>query len=467
MYNNYTKKTVLDTSTFVLKRINYFLVLIILVLSSFFILNFYLYIKALNEFSYLVVSNVFLFDRSFNTFFLFNVKLGLDIYGFILIFLAFFVGFFALIASDNKIKNLNSNFFFYFNYFLFVVYALVSIEDVISLFLFYELLLIPSFFFVYFISYTRKAIQASLYFVIWTQVGSILVLIGIIYMLSITGNSSFSFIRAFLFKQNEAYLIYSLFFLGFGFKVPIWPFHYWLTKTHVESPSGFSIYLSGFLVKTALFSFFKLSNLISCEIETVFFSTIAFIGAIDASIKMWGQSDLKKLVAYCTIQEMNLILLMLLLGDSGIAICAIVFSAAHAFLSSLMFFIVDCIYRRFHSRSVYSIQGLLHVTPNLGIIIILMCVLYSGLPGTIKFSCEFFIFSTLMENSWLSCILLMFVVNVLGLIGFSKPWFNAVFGLPNAHMNNQALDLSWKEIYILLYSFFFFFLFNYTFLLSL
>lgn len=96
---------------------------------------------------------------------------------------------------------------------------------------------------------------------------------------------------------------------------------------------------------------------------------------------------------------MNLILLMLLLGDSGIAICAIVFSAAHAFLSSLMFFIVDCIYRRFHSRSVYSIQGLLHVTPNLGIIIILMCVLYSGLPGTIKFSCEFFIFSTLMENS--------------------------------------------------------------------
>jgi NADH-quinone oxidoreductase subunit M len=151
---------------------------------------------------------------------------------------------------------------------------------------------------------------------------------------------------------------------------------------------------------------------------------------------------LKKLVAYCTIQEMNLILLMLLLGDSSVAICAIVFSAAHAFLSSLMFFIVDCIYRRFHSRSVYSIQGLLHVTPNLGIIIVLMCVLYSGLPGTIKFSCEFFIFSTLMENSWLSCILLMFIVNVLGLIGFSKPWFNAIFGLPNTHMNNQVLDLS-------------------------
>jgi len=59
-----------------------------------------------------------------------------------------------------------------------------------------------------------------------------------------------------------------------------------LTKTHVEAPSGFSIYLSGFLVKSALFSFFKLTNLVSCEIETVFFSAIAFIGVIDASLKM-------------------------------------------------------------------------------------------------------------------------------------------------------------------------------------
>jgi NADH:ubiquinone oxidoreductase subunit 4 (subunit M) len=59
-----------------------------------------------------------------------------------------------------------------------------------------------------------------------------------------------------------------------------------LTKTHVEAPSGFSIYLSGFLVKSALFAFFKLTNLISCEIETVFFSSIAFIGVIDASLKM-------------------------------------------------------------------------------------------------------------------------------------------------------------------------------------
>jgi NADH:ubiquinone oxidoreductase subunit 4 (subunit M) len=94
-----------------------------------------------------------------------------------------------------------------------------------------------------------------------------------------------------------------------------------------------------------------------------------------------------------------------------------------------------------------------------------MCVLYAGLPGTIKFSCEFFIFSTLLENSWLSCIFLMFIVNVLGLIGFSKVWFNIIFGLPNITMNKRGLDLSWKEVYILCYVIFFFMIFNYSYLL--
>ncbi len=462
---NLKKKTDTKHNLF-LRNINYLLLTTLLIFSFYFMFLFYLYLKTLNSFLYFLHFNEFLYDRAFNTFFVFNFQFTFDIYSYILILLAFFVGFFSLLASDSRIKNLNTNFFFYFHYFLLIVYLFVSIEDLISIFIFYELLLIPSFLFIYFISYTKKAVQASLYFVIWTQFGSILVFLAILYIISLTGSSSFSSVRTFLFTSNEVYLIFFLLFLGFGFKIPIWPFHYWLTKTHVEASSGFSIYLSGFLVKSALFAFFKITNLLSFEVETVFFSVVAFIGSIDSSLKMWGQSDVKKLVAYCTIQEMNLILLMFLLGDASSNICGIVFSAAHAFLSAFMFYLVDCIYRRFHTRTVYSVQGLLQVTPNIGILIIVMCVIYAGLPGTIKFSCEFFIFSTLIENSWLSCIFLMFVVNVLGLIGFSKVWFNLVFGLPNKNMNTLVLDLSWKEIYILSYVLFFFFIFNYTYLLT-
>ena len=96
------------------------------------------------------------------------------------------------------------------------------------------------------------------------------------------------------------------------------------------------------------------------------------------------------------------------------------FSATHAFLSALMFYIVDCVYRRFHTRSLIEINGILHITPNLGIAIIFMLIFFSGIPGTIKFISEFYIFSGLLESSPSVCLLLMLVANVFGLIGFSK-----------------------------------------------
>jgi NADH-quinone oxidoreductase subunit M len=85
-----------------------------------------------------------------------------------------------------------------------------------------------------------------------------------------------------------------------------------------------------------------------------------------------------------------------------------------------MFYLVDCIYRRFNSRSVVEISGILQLTPMLAITIIIMCVLYAGLPGTLKFTCEFYIFLGLFEISPTICVLLFFIANVLGLIGFSK-----------------------------------------------
>jgi formate hydrogenlyase subunit 3/multisubunit Na+/H+ antiporter MnhD subunit len=69
------------------------------------------------------------------------------------------------------------------------------------------------------------------------------------------------------------------------------------------------MYLSGFLVKTALYGFYKLTNLLNNDVNSIFFSTIVILGILDASMKMWGQTDIKKLVAYCTIQEMNIIYL--------------------------------------------------------------------------------------------------------------------------------------------------------------
>ena len=159
------------------------------------------------------------------------------------------------------------------------------------------------------------------------------------------------------------------------------------------------MYLSGFLVKSAVYGFYKITNLLGNDINTTLFSTICIIGIVDSSLKMWGQTDLKKLVAYGTIQEMNLIFLTFCWGDSNAILGGILFSATHGALSALMFYIVDCLQRRFNSRNVVEISGVLQITPMLGIAIITMCVLYAGLPGTLKFTCEFYIFCGLFELS--------------------------------------------------------------------
>jgi NADH-quinone oxidoreductase subunit M len=117
---------------------------------------------------------------------------------------------------------------------------------------------------------------------------------------------------------------------------------------------------------------------------------------------------------------MNIIYLAMCWGDSFSINSVILFSATHAFLSALMFFLVDCIYRRYFTRSIIEVQGILQYTPNLSAVVILMVIFFAGLPGTLKFLVEFYIFSGVLDVSPVIACLLILVCNVIGLIGFTK-----------------------------------------------
>jgi len=428
-------------------------------LFTLFIFYFFKFFILSNSYS---IFGIFLVSPNIHINFLFCCfEFSVDFFGIILLLLGYFIGVLSLLALDNRIFWKNIKYLFLINIFVLIVYFYVFSTNILIFFLFYEFLLIPSFITVFYISPSRRAIQASLYFLIWTQIGSFLVLIVIAYLVSVVGSGDFFDIKSYNFSNIESFYIFLFLFLGFGFKVPIWPFHYWLTKTHVEAPAGFSMYLSGFLVKSALFGFYKITNNVGFNINTTIFSTICIIGIIDSSLKMWAQTDLKKLVAYGTIQEMNLIFLVFCWGDTNAILGGILFSVTHGALSALMFYIVDCVQRRFNSRSVIEISGLLQTTPMLGIIIIIMCILYSGLPGTLKFSCEFYIFCGLFEVSVFLTILLFLVANVFGLVGFSKCWFGVVFGMALKKHKTNPFDLNKKELFVLYTPIFFlcFFLF--------
>ena len=295
--------------------------MLISILISFFInlFSFWIFIKC-----YYNSLNFFLYSDNFlkNNLFFFNIplfnilsyKTSIEFFGFVFILLAYIVGLLSFLALDTRLFNKNIKYIFVCNFLIIVIHLFTIVNDLLLLFLFYESMLIPSFLFVYFVSPYRRGVQASIYFLIWTQIGSLLVLTSIVYMYYTIGNTSFESLRNFNFTYNECWFLFLLLFLGFGFKVPIWPFQFWLTKTHVEAPAGFSIFLSGFLVKTAVYGFYKISNEFGSEIDTSFFSVFCIMGVLDASLKMWGQLDLKKLVAYGTVQEMNLIYIAFLWG---------------------------------------------------------------------------------------------------------------------------------------------------------
>jgi hydrogenase-4 component F len=129
---------------------------------------------------------------------------------------------------------------------------------------------------------------------------------------------------------------------------------------------------------------------------------------------------LKKLIAYGTVQEMNLIFIAFCFGDSFFLIGGILFCITHAFLSAYFFYVVDCIQRRYGTRSITEISGLIHLNPNLGMIILFGVILYAGLPGTLKFVSEVYIFSSLVEVTPMVVVCLVFIVNFFGILGFSK-----------------------------------------------
>lgn len=103
-----------------------------------------------------------------------------------------------------------------------------------------------------------------------------------------------------------------LFFVGFGVKIPVWPFHYWLTRVHVESSTGFSIFLSGFLVKAAVFVCWKVIANLGVVAAHPGFVLLCLFSVLDGALKLATQTDVKKMVAFATVFEMGLIYLFML-----------------------------------------------------------------------------------------------------------------------------------------------------------
>lgn len=400
-------------------------------------------LKFIGATTILLLGSFLLLTLKFNTIntlsLFYNIAL-FDVFGFIILITTFFTLLVSLVLVDNKYFLKKQTLFFIFFSFVFSVFGLIVSENFISFFIFYELLLVPSYILVKKSSPNRRSLLVSNYFLLWTQFGSFLVLLGLFFFFNknlICVFSSITLTKITLVAQL-------LVFFGFAVKIPLWPFHFWLSKTHVEANTGFSIFLSGILVKAAVFGIYKFIFIFN-GVEWLLLS-IVVISIVDASLKMCTQIDLKKLVALSTIQEMAFMTFLLIspsLMNYKIMAAFVVF---HTFISAAFFLLVDFIYKRYNSRISYNIQSVNNLFPTLSLLCITSLYLFLGLPFTIKFSIEVFIIKNLLYSSYLFLLLLLISANYISVVFFFKTFLTINFGsIPSL----KGVDLNRKEFTLL------------------
>ena len=338
-----------------------------------------------------------------------------------------------LFLSERYIK---SNPIYTSYFFIFIVFTInmVYTKNVLTMFLFFEFIFLPSLFFVYVLGYSKKVERTVKYLLLWTLTGSFICLVAIIYLFSISGSLHIFFLMEYNFTSMEYNMLFFLFFIGFGIKIPVWPFHYWLTKVHVEAPTGFSIFLSGYLVKTALFCLITLFEIFNKSSLVYFALTIVIWGAIESSFRMWTATDIKRLIAFATIQEMNVIMIFMFL--SNYLNCQILnsFILIHGLLSALLFFLIDQVQKRYQTRNLTSLSGLACYFSFLPLIMWAALLIFRGFPIFVKFLIEWELLVLLFEHYGIIGFFIFFLLTYFAVLGFGRIWFIILYGQPSHNL---------------------------------
>ena len=239
----------------------------------------------------------------------------------------------------------------------------------------------------------------------------------------------------------------------------------------MEASTNFSIFLSGVLVKFAFFGFVKYLLNLGLDLTPVWFYPFIIVGFIDASSKVYYQTDLKKLIAYSTVIEMHWLVLAVVSGSSFFWIAGFAMMISHAIISSNFFLVIDSVTRRFKTRLLTEISGIYYLTPSLYFVILTLLIVFLGFPGSLLFIAEFMFFSALLDVNFGLFFFLLFIAYFFVPSCFFKSWFLLLFGfsenaLPNSNKNGSASvikDLDLIETLLLWFAIFFVFWLGFTF----
>ncbi len=287
--------------------------------------------------------------------------------------------------------------------------------DFILFYIFWELVLLPMYFLIA-IWGSSNRMYASMKFFIYTLLGSVLMLVGILVIYFNSGLNTFDILE--LTKANLApnlqNWVFFLLFMGFAIKVPMFPFHTWLPDAHTEAPTAGSVLLAGVLLKMGAYGFIRISIPVLPEAAKAWAPAIAIlsvIGIIYGALASLIQKDLKRLVAFSSVSHMGFVML----GISSLTPTAIngavIQMFNHGCITGMLFLLVGMIYERTHTRMIQDMGGLANKTPLWSGILAFTAFASLGLPGLSGFWGEFLVlFGTFTKGNQFSKVMVYLAV---------------------------------------------------------
>lgn len=379
-----------------------------------------------------------------------SYNLGIDGISLFLVLMTTFITMVSFIGLSEKrdLKNLVISV-------LFLEVAMVGVFvtlDLIVFYTFWEFSLIPM---LYIIGAWggAKRIYASVKFFLYTFLGSLIMLVGMLYLGYIyfesTGAWSFNIMDLYLLQipYNTQLWLFGAFFLGFAIKVPMVPFHTWLPYAHGQAPTIGSVILAAVLLKMGTYGFIRFSLPLFPDASSalmVAMAILALIAIVYTAMVAYAQEDIKQVIAYSSVSHMGVIILgIFALNVEGIG-GSIFLMVSHGIVSGALFILVGVIYDRKHTKMMSEFGGLAKVMPMYAVIFGIMLMASVGLPLTIGFVGEFLsLLGFFAVSPILTAIagLTIILGAVYMLVIYKKTFFGAI-----VHKSNLSLkDLNGKE----------------------